>query len=61
MYSRIFELIIRINMSIIKKSYDVIISGAGPVGSIAALALSKTPYIQNILIIEKYKPKLALT
>jgi 2-polyprenyl-6-methoxyphenol hydroxylase-like FAD-dependent oxidoreductase len=48
-------------MSIIKKSYDVIISGAGPVGSIAALALSKTPYIQNILIIEKYKPKLALT
>ena len=38
-------------MSILKKGYDVIISGAGPVGSIAALALSKTPYIENILLI----------
>lgn len=38
-------------MSILRNVYDVVVSGAGPVGSIAALAFSKTPYLNHILVV----------
>lgn len=48
-------------MSVSKVANDIIISGAGPVGSLAALALSRSQYLNKILLIEKFKPNLQLS
>lgn len=48
-------------MTTLLRSYDVVVSGAGPVGSIACLALSKCQALKNILMIEKQKPTFALS
>ena len=48
-------------MSVAKAAYDIIISGAGPVGSLTALALSRSQYLNKILLIEKFKPNLQLS